>query len=149
LRNKIQNIALYLYHTKAPTHFIMAIHYRIVRRKNIQDTAETQYIMQHISSGIVDLEQLSDEISKESAFSAADVLGVATALAGRLQHHLNKGNIVEIGPLGRFKIGFRAKPLPGPTPNHNPKAESFHINFQPGARLKRWLKNGLDLKLER
>ena len=127
----------------------MALHYRIVRRKNPQNIAETQYIMQHVSRGVIDLEQLSEEISKESAFSPADVFGVVTALTGKLQQHLNNGNIVDLGGLGRYKVGFKAKPLAGPTPNHKAKAEKFHINFQPGIRLKRWLKSGLDLLVEK
>ncbi|HNP66812.1 MAG TPA: hypothetical protein PKH16_02815 [Aequorivita sp.] len=42
----------------------MAIGYRIVRRKNPQNSAETQYIMQHISKGIVDIDQMADNQGK-------------------------------------------------------------------------------------
>lgn len=127
----------------------MALHYRIVRRKNPQNTAETQYIMQHVSRGVVDLDQISEEISKESAFSPADVLGVVTALTGRLQQHLGDGNIVDLGGLGRYKVGFKAKQLEEPSPSNNAKAEKFHINFQPSTRLKRWLQSGLRLLVEK
>lgn len=105
--------------------------------------------MQHVSSGVADLEQIAEEISKESAFSPADVIGVVTALTGRLQHHLGNGNIVDLGGLGRYKVGFKAKPLAGSTPNTKAKAEKFHINFQPGNRLKRWLQSGLSLYVEK
>ena len=127
----------------------MAIGYRIVRRKNPQNSAETQYIMQHISKGIVDLDQMAAEITKETAFSEADVIGVVTALSSKLQQHLERGNRVDIGPLGRYKIGFSAKPLPDSQATFAPKAERFYINFQPGSRIKRWLKTGLTLQLEK
>jgi|SRR5690554_86426 len=109
----------------------MALHYRIVRRKNPQNTAETQYIMHHVSRGVVDLDQILEEISKESAFSPADVLGVVTALTGRLQQHLGDGNIVDLGGLGRYKVGFKAKPLEGPTPATKQKQKSFTLIFNP------------------
>ncbi len=127
----------------------MAIKYRLVRRKNPQDTTETQFIMQHICSGEVTLEQLAEEISKESAFSPADVVGVVTALSGRLKQHLGQGNSVDIGALGRYKIGFKAKPLQTPTAPTAPRAEKFYINYQPSVSIKRWLATGLPLQKEK
>lgn len=43
----------------------MAIRYRLTKRRNPLNTDEIQHIMQAVSTGTVDLEQISYEISNE------------------------------------------------------------------------------------
>ncbi|MBT0607974.1 HU family DNA-binding protein [Aequorivita echinoideorum] len=123
----------------------MPLKYKIVKRINPQNTSEEKYIMQHIATGVVDLERLCDEISKESSLSHSDIIGVVTALTRRMQDHLENGNIVDMGGLGRYKVGFKAKPLEQEKAPLKPHVEKFYINYQPSPKLKMWLKNGLKL----
>lgn len=122
----------------------MPIHYRVSKRKNnMSPNGETQYIMQAIHNGEVDLEYLAKEISKECTLSRTDVKAVLYALSDKVQYYLEDGKIVNLNDLGRFKIGFQGKAQAQPEQLKVKDIKKFYINFQPATPLKHWLKNGL------
>jgi predicted histone-like DNA-binding protein len=123
----------------------MAIRYRITKRTNtISNSKKEQFIMQAVNTGTVNLRKICDEISTESSLSVPDVVGVITALGIKMQHHLEDGRIVDLGDIGKFKIGFNStaadhkKEL---TPKRNIK--KFHLNYQPSLTLKKRLKKSI------
>ncbi|MFD0762277.1 HU family DNA-binding protein [Lutibacter aestuarii] len=123
----------------------MPIRYRITKRSNtIANNKAPQYIMQAVSTGVVDLDQISYQISNECTLSKVDVKMVLYALGEKLQFHLEDGKIVDLENIGKFKIGFKCKADPNPanlTPKRN--IQKYHLNFQPSVVLKRWLKRGI------
>jgi len=123
----------------------MPIRYRITKRSNtIANNKKPQYIMQAVSTGVVNLDDISRQISHECSLSVVDVKFVLYALGEKLQFHLEDGKIVDIENIGKFKIGFKCKANPDPTqltPKRN--IEKYHLNFQPSVILKRWLKKGI------
>jgi predicted histone-like DNA-binding protein len=123
----------------------MAIRYRITKRTNtIAQTKKDQFIMQAVNTGTVDLRKISSEISTESSLSIPDVIGVIIALGIKMQHHLLDGKIVDLGDVGKFKIGFQGTASDTEnelTPKRNIK--KFHLNYQPSPELKHILKNGV------
>lgn len=123
----------------------MAIRYRITKRTNtIASEKKEQFIMQAVNTGTVDIRRISEEISTESTHSIADVIGVITALGYKLQQHLEDGKIVDLGDVGKFKIGFQGKAADSEaelTPKRNIK--KFHLNYQPSLEMKHRLKEAI------
>jgi predicted histone-like DNA-binding protein len=128
----------------------MAIRYRITQRTNtIADTKKEQYIMQAVNTGTINIRKISEEISDESTHSVADVIGVITALGIKMQQHLKDGKIVDLGDVGKFKIGFQSKAADTPqelTPKRNIK--KFHLNYQPSLEMKHLLKKSITVYKE-
>ena len=128
----------------------MAIRYRITKRTNtIANTKKEQFIMQAVNTGTVDIRRISEEISTESTHSIADVIGVITALGIKMKQHLEEGKIVDLGDVGKFKIGFQCKAADEAkelTPKRNIK--KFHLNYQPSLEIKHKLKKGITIYKE-
>jgi predicted histone-like DNA-binding protein len=123
----------------------MAIRYRITKRKNTISAKNTdQYIMQAVSTGTIDLDALSYEISNECTLSKVDIKMVLVALGDKLKYHLENGKTVDLETIGKFKVGFKCKAETDAkklTPKRN--IEKYHLNFQPCVELKRRLKKGI------
>jgi predicted histone-like DNA-binding protein len=123
----------------------MPIRYRITKRSNtIANNKEPQYIMQAVSTGVVDLDQISRQISNECTLSVVDIKMVLYALGEKLQFHLEDGKMVDLENIGKFKVGFKCTADPDAsklTPKRN--IQKYHLNFQPSVVLKRWLKKGI------
>ena len=123
----------------------MPIRYRITKRINtIANNKQPQYIMQAVQTGVVTLNDLSYQISKECTLSVVDIKFVLYALGEKLQFHLEDGKMVDLENIGKFKVGFKCKADPDATkltPKKN--IEKYHLNFQPSVVLKRWLKKGI------
>ena len=126
----------------------MPLKYRFSKRRNPLNTNEIQHIMQAVSTGTVDLEQISYEISNECSLSAVDVQFVLMALAPKMLFHLGDGKIVDLEHLGKFKVGMKGKAQPSQDLLRKNGIQKFHLNFQPSLKIKRWLKKGLEIRKE-
>lgn len=127
----------------------MAIKYRIVKRKNnLSDNQDEQYIMQAVHTGIITQEQMAYEVSNQCTVHQADVIAVLTVVGQQMHFHLGEGKIVELGQIGRFKIGFQGKAQPTPELLNKRDIKKFHINYQPVTKIKNWLKKGLTVSKE-
>jgi len=123
----------------------MPIRYRITKRSNtIAKNKAPQYIMQAVNTGVIDLDELSYQISHECTLSIVDVKMVLFALGEKLQFHLEEGKIVDLENIGKFKVGFKCT-AEEDAKNLTPKRsiQKYHLNFQPSVKLKRWLKKGI------
>src|SRR5690554_39205 len=128
----------------------MAIYYRISKRRdNLSDPPVINYMLQAVSTGEIDVDRLSYEISSESTLSEVDVRAVLDALGIKLQQHLSQGKTVTLANVGRFKIGFKSEGKRDQKQLRPQDISKFHINYQPSAKLKRWLKHGFELKKKR
>jgi predicted histone-like DNA-binding protein len=97
--------------------------------------------MQAVHTGKIDL----DAISGECSLHEVDVKAVLTALVIKLDYYLQKGNVVDLGHVGKFKMGFKSTAKDDPTklsPKRNIK--KYHINYQPSLKLKRKLKGEIN-----
>jgi hypothetical protein len=65
--------------------------------------------MQAITTNVVDLEMLSSAITSECGLNSLDVQAVLYALVIKLEFHLQQGRSVELGDVGKFKVGFQCK----------------------------------------
>lgn len=119
----------------------MAIRYRITKRSNSIQNKKEQYIMQAVTTGTVDLETISEAISNECTLHSVDVQAVLIALGKKLDFYLQQGNIVDLGDVGKFKMGFKSTAEEDPSklsPKRN--IQKYHVNYQPSVKLKRKLK---------
>ena len=119
----------------------MAIRYRITKRSNSIQNKKEQYIMQAVTTGTVDLETISEAISNECTLHSVDVQAVLIALGKKLDFYLQQGNIVDLGDVGKFKMGFKSTAEEDPaklSPKKN--IQKYHVNYQPSVKLKRKLK---------
>ena len=128
----------------------MAIRYRITKRSNtIANNKKPQYILQAVNTGTIDLRRVSEEISTESSLSIPDVMSVIIALGIKMQQHLEDGKILDLGELGKFKIGFQGKAADVAselTPKRSIK--KFHLNYQPSLSMKHRLKKAITVYKE-
>ncbi|ARV14968.1 DNA-binding protein [Polaribacter sp. SA4-12] len=119
----------------------MAIRYRITKRSNSIQNKQEQYIMQAVHTGKIDLDFISSAISNECSLHEVDVKAVLMALGIKLDYYLQRGNIVDLGDVGKFKMGFKSTAEDDPaklSPKKN--IQKYHINYQPSVKLKRKLK---------
>lgn len=127
----------------------MALKYRITkRRNNIKNTDEPQYIMQAVSKGVIDLEKICRDISNSCTIRESDVVGVISALGHNLRDHLEQGYTVDLGDLGRFKLGFKGHAQLDPKLLAAKNIKKFVLNYQPSKRIKNTLKGGISLEKE-
>jgi predicted histone-like DNA-binding protein len=124
------------------------ITYRITKRKNSIGDKKDQYIMQAVHSGIVSFEQICKEASERCAMSPWDVQHAASEIAEVVKLHLAQGQVVEMGELGRYKVGFNCVAEDDPKKLSAKSIKKFHLNFQPSKAIKKMLKFGLKVKRE-
>ena len=122
----------------------MALRYRITKRSNSISNKEPQYILQAINTGTIDLDTLSETISNECTLHSVDVKAVLMALGNKLDRYLSDGKIVDLGDVGKFKMGFSG--IAASTPEAlsvKRNIKKYHINYQPSLKMKRKLKAGI------
>lgn len=128
----------------------MSLHYRITkRRNNIKDTDEPQYIMQAVSKGIIDLDKICYDISQQCTLTESDVIGVVKALGNKMQDSLEQGYIVDMGDIGRFKLGFKGTAEADPKLLSKQSIKKFILNYQPSKRMKNNLKKFISVVKEK
>ena len=127
----------------------MALQYRITKRaNNIKENSEI-YIMQAIHTGVIDTDELSEIISSESSLSEADIKAVLISLGKKMQFYLQQGKIIDLDHIGKFKMGFQCKATNDPKNLKSPQSiQKFHINYQPTAKMKKFLKQGVPVLKE-
>ena len=126
----------------------MALRYRITKRTNNIGNKENSYILQAITTGTIDLDTLSEHISNECTLHSVDVKAVLMALGKKLEFYLKDGKIVDMGDVGKFKMGFKGTAAPKPALLRVKNIQKFHINYQPSLKLKRQLKGQIDVYKE-
>jgi predicted histone-like DNA-binding protein len=127
----------------------MAVPYRITkRRNNIKNTEEEQYILQAVTRKTVNLDRICFEISNSCTLAESDVVGVIMALQKRLIDNLDQGNAVDLGYLGKFKIGFKGVAAPKAELLSKESILKFNLNYQPSKGMKFWLKKNVKIEKE-
>ena len=63
--------------------------------------------MQAITTGTIDIDTFSEHISSECTLHSLDLKAVLMALGKKLDFYLKDGKIVDMGDVGKFKMGFK------------------------------------------
>lgn len=115
----------------------MSAEYDFRKHPPVKEEKEQLLYPQVVSKGTITTDQLVREIATESSFSPGDVLGVITALERRLATHLQDGYHVQLGDIGYFSCGLKARPV---TDKREIRAASIcfdHVNFRASATFRR------------
>lgn len=122
----------------------MALRYRVTKRSNSIQGKKEQYILQAVHTGKIDLDTISKAISNEFSLHEVDVKAVLIALGIKLEYYLEKGNSLDLGAIGKFKMGFKCIAAPEAA-QLSPKKNitKYHVNYQPSLKLKHKLKSGI------
>lgn len=125
----------------------MAISYTILERKNyLSNNQNNHYFLKIVQNDVVNIDQLSKEIEKETSLSEVDVHAVLIALQGKIMQHLENGNVVNLENLGKFSIAAKTIAHQNKEDVSIKDIKKFQINFMPSAKLKHWLKRDFSLK---
>ena len=116
----------------------MSVNYRVVRRTLNFDKANPKEVVvaQTEPRATTGLEALSTLIGQISAISRGDVLSVISTLTRLIADELAKGNIVEIGELGRLRFNMRSKAAKSVKEFTHNNILPPTLHFLPGMLLK-------------
>ena len=116
----------------------MSVNYRVVRRTLNFDKANPKEVVvaQTEPRATTGLEDLISLIGQISAISRGDVLSVISTLTRLIADELAKGNIVEIGELGRLRFNMRSKAAKSVTEFTHNNILPPTLHFLPGMLLK-------------
>lgn len=116
----------------------MSVNYRVVRRTLNFDKANPKEVVvaQTEPRATTGLEDLITLIGQISAISRGDVLSVISTLTRLIADELAKGNIVEIGELGRLRFNMRSKAAKSVTEFTHNNILPPTLHFLPGMLLK-------------
>ena len=116
----------------------MSVNYRVVRRTLNFDKANPKEVVvaQTEPRATTGLEDLISLIGQISAISRGDVLSVISTLTRLIADELAKGNIVEIGELGRLRFNMRSKAAKSVKEFTHSNILTPTLHFLPGMLLK-------------
>ncbi len=115
----------------------MAINYLVRSRKLTTAEGKQEFFFaQSIGNGVTSMEHLQKLIARISALSEGDVRSVIMNLSSLIADELSAGRIVELGDLGRMRIGLRSK---GSKKEEDFKLQSIKklkVLFHPGSLIR-------------
>ncbi len=119
----------------------MAVKIKTTPRKNPQDReAPEKYYAQAIGDGRTNLKELAELVASQCTVNRADCFAVLMALEDNIIRSLRHGRIVDLGDLGSFQVGVRAKGVETPEEVAATTVKKARIIFRPGEGLRNMLK---------
>jgi predicted histone-like DNA-binding protein len=103
--------------------------------------APMQYYPRAVQRGVIDLDELSQQISISTTLTETDCQAVVYSLVNMVSRELEKGNIVRLGHLGSFQVSVKGTPSPSPEMVTEKNIKSASIIYRPGVRFKKLLTN--------
>lgn len=122
----------------------MPLNYRLVQRKNMNPGAEKDsklYYAQGQQSGIVDLDEITEEISEYCTLTSADVKLVLDRFNFVLDRNLRSGRIVRLGDFGSMRMTIGSSGTATEEEFKPENLKSPNITFTPGKKLRQSRKN--------
>ena len=83
---------------------IMALHIKLIRNNIKSSNSYGKYFAKAVSQGEITLDEICEEISRNSSFSEGTVLGVVTELQDTMKEKLRDGQTVVLPGIGRFSF---------------------------------------------
>jgi predicted histone-like DNA-binding protein len=116
----------------------MAIHIKPSLKTNPRDPeAPVKYYPRTLKQGHIDLDTLADLLSERSTLTPAECYGVVVGLTDVIAEALADGKVVEIGPLGSFRLSVQGTGVETAEGFSLKQITKTNIVFKSG---KRWAK---------
>ena len=120
--------------------FIMRI--KLVQRFNPLDRNQAPKYYAHMENeGVVDLDGLSNQITKYSSLSLGDVSNVLENMVDAASLYLLMGRGVRIGRLGMFRIVLKSKGVNTPEEFNYNLINRVKLRFTPHVQMKKQLQD--------
>lgn len=115
----------------------MSILIKAVGRQNPQDRAAApKYYPVAANRDDIDIDGLTDVISKISSLSRGDVNSTLLTLLDVIPKELLDGKMVRLGKLGSLSLNLDADGVDSPEQVTSDKVKAVHIVFRPSEELK-------------
>ncbi len=120
----------------------MAIKFKAVERgePGVLGGGDKKYFASAISSGAIDLPELTKIIERISTVSGTDVRAVLYAIVDVIPGLLADGKIVRLGELGSLQVSVESQASEKKEEVNASNIRKAHINFRPGSQLQEMLK---------
>jgi predicted histone-like DNA-binding protein len=82
----------------------MALHIKLIRNNIKSSNSYGKYFAKAVSQGEITLDEICEEISRNSSFSEGTVIGVVTELQDIMKEKLREGQTVVLPGIGRFSL---------------------------------------------
>lgn len=113
------------------------INYSVAAMKNpIKQSEPPKYYAKMQANGVVDMDDLAEEISYATTLTDGDILNVLRALIKQMKRHLKGGKIVKLEKFGNFQFQICSNGTDTEKEFTPACITKVNIQFRPGALLK-------------
>ena len=111
----------------------MAINYSVVAMKKPGQSDEpAKYYAKAQAAGVVEIDELAEEISYATSLTDGDVVNAIRALVKQVAKHIGKGEIVRLGNLGSFQAQLSSEGAEAEEKFTPASIRKVHLQFRPG-----------------
>jgi len=127
----------------------MSIKFKVVERgePGVAGGGTKKFYAKSLSSGLMDIDALTQRIEQISTVSGADIRAVLYSLVDIIPDMLSNSHIVEIGEIGRFRVSISSQGEATAEEVKSTSVRGAKILFRPGKKLQMMLKT-LEYKKE-
>jgi predicted histone-like DNA-binding protein len=120
----------------------MSVKFKVTERVNPRDITLPRKFYARLKSGDdVSFEELADLISKVSNLNYGEVMGALGTLIEIIEIQLRHGRAVHLSTMGTFYLTLMSEGTDDPGEFTSDKIKSSRIQFRPGKRLKKMIRN--------
>lgn len=113
------------------------INYSVAAMKNpVKPNDPVKFYAKMQANGVIDLDDLAEEISYATTLTDGDILNVLRALIRQMKRHLKGGKIVKLEKFGSFQFQICSKGAETEKDFTPANITKVNIQFRPGALLK-------------
>lgn len=120
----------------------MSVTYNIIQRgePGVAGGGTKKYYASSVTNNTIGIEELTTEIAKLSTVNGADISAVLYGIVEVLPQLLSKGNSIQLGDLGYFRVGISSKPSDTEEEVNATNIRRSKVLFRPGRKIGTMLK---------
>ncbi len=105
------------------------------------EEVDTFHFAKAVYNGVTTMEHLQKQIARISVVSEGDVRSTLLTFTQLITDELSSGRIVELGDLGRMKVGLKSKASDSEEKFKTQNIKRVHVIFTPGKLIKEGLQS--------
>lgn len=113
------------------------INYSLAQRRDLKnlESGGKLFFAQMQARGVMDINEISERIHRESTVTKADIVAVLTALGTAVTDGLKQGELVRLGDLGTLQLGLSSQGVKEAEDFSTAHITKARILFRPGKDL--------------